>query len=127
MLFQREVLGFLPTKVMKTTLVQQRLSLKAPPYPLSSRPKRKEVERSAVKRSFPGNVFSTGGPGLSAHQGDENDSCSATALPESTALPFVISTEAKRSGEICGKAVLSRKCFFKERPPCNKQMLKSIN
>src|SRR5580658_5001928 len=112
MLFQRGVMGFLPAKVMKTTLVQPRLSLKAPAYPLSSRPKRSEVERSAVKRSFPGNAFSTGGHGLSACQGDENDSCSATALPESTGLPFVISTEAKRSGEICGKAVLSRKCFF---------------
>jgi hypothetical protein len=29
----------------------------------------------------------------------------------STDLPFVISTEAQRSGEICGSAVLSWKCF----------------
>ncbi len=32
----------------------------------------------------------------------KNGSCSATPLPGSTAFPFVISTEAKRSGEICG-------------------------
>jgi hypothetical protein len=38
-------------------------------------------------------------------QSDENGSCPATTLPGSTALPFVISTEAKRSGEICGSHV----------------------
>jgi hypothetical protein len=31
-----------------------------------------------------------------------NGSCSATAVPGSAALPFVISTGAQRSGEICG-------------------------
>jgi hypothetical protein len=31
-----------------------------------------------------------------------------------TALPFVISTGAQRSGEICGAAVLSWKCFSTE-------------
>jgi hypothetical protein len=42
----------------------------------------------------------------------QNGSCSATTLPGSAALPFVISTEAQRSGEICGPAVCSWKCFF---------------
>jgi hypothetical protein len=41
----------------------------------------------------------------------KNRSCSATNVPGSTALPFVISTGAKRSGEICGSAVRSWKCF----------------
>jgi hypothetical protein len=58
----------------------------APPFPLSSRPKRSAVERSAVLPWQP--VFR-----------------------KSTALSFVISTEAKRSGEICGSAVPSWKCF----------------
>jgi hypothetical protein len=40
-----------------------------------------------------------------------NGSCSPTTVPGSTALPFVISTEAQRSGEICGSAVLPWKCF----------------
>jgi hypothetical protein len=46
-------------------------------------------------------------------QGYENGSCSATTLAGSTALPFVISTGApkERSGEICGSAVISWKCF----------------
>ena len=42
----------------------------------------------------------------------KNGSCSATTVDGSTALPFVISTEAQRSGEICGSAVPSWKCFF---------------
>jgi hypothetical protein len=43
--------------------------------------------------------------------------CSATTVPGSTALPFVISTGAQRSGEICGSTV----------PPweCSDQLLQS--
>jgi hypothetical protein len=37
--------------------------------------------------------------------------CLAATLPGGTALPFVISTGAKRSGEICGPAALPWKCF----------------
>ena len=44
----------------------------------------------------------------------KNGSCSATTVDGGTALPFVISTEAQRSGEICGSAVLSWKCFSTE-------------
>jgi hypothetical protein len=40
---------------------------------------------------------------------------SVNALSGSAPLPFVISTGAQRSGEICGPAVLSWKCFSKER------------
>jgi hypothetical protein len=42
----------------------------------------------------------------------KNSSCSATILPGSTALPFVIPTGAQRSGEIRGSAALSWKYFF---------------
>ena len=45
-------MGLRPPKVMAP--VQ---SLEAPPSPLSSRPKRSAVERSAVQRLFPGYVF----------------------------------------------------------------------
>jgi hypothetical protein len=38
----------------------------------------------------------------------------ATALLGSVTLPFVISTEAQRSGEICGSTDLSWKCFSTE-------------
>jgi hypothetical protein len=41
-----------PPKVMKTAHVQQLLPLEAPPSPLSSRPERSEVERSAVRPSL---------------------------------------------------------------------------
>jgi hypothetical protein len=46
-------------------------------------------------------VISTGGVmGLRPTQGDEKRLLLKAALHESAALPFVISTEAKRSGEI---------------------------
>jgi hypothetical protein len=48
-----------------------------PPFPLSSRPERSAVERTAVFVPW-------------------------TLLRTTTALPFVISTGARRSGEICG-------------------------
>jgi hypothetical protein len=41
----------------------------------------------------------------------KNGSCSATTVDGGTALPFVISTEAQRSGEICGLAALFGECF----------------
>src|ERR1700733_14741589 len=47
-------------------------------------------------------------------KGDENSLYSATIVPGSTTLPFVISTGAQRSGEICGSTVLSWKCFSPE-------------
>ena len=47
-------------------------------------------------------------------QGDENGFCSATTLPGSAALPFVISTGApkERSGEICGVSGPFLEMFF---------------
>jgi hypothetical protein len=42
----------------KAAAVPQLLSLEVPLYPLSSRPERSVVERSAVQRLFLGNVFS---------------------------------------------------------------------
>src|SRR5271168_2200620 len=67
---------------MKTAPFQQLFSLEAPPSPLSSRPERSVVERSAVLVPW-------------------------TLLRATTALPFVISTGAQRSGEICGFFSLS--------------------
>ena len=49
--------------------------------------------------------------GLRPTQGDEKRLGPATTLYETVALPFVIPTEAKRSGGICGSADLSWKCF----------------
>src|SRR6202020_917466 len=68
--------------------VQQRLLLAAPPSPLSSRPERSVVERSAVSAVLPwaGEVKAM-----------KNGSCSATTAAGSAALPFVIST-----GEVMG-------------------------
>ena len=45
----------------------------------------------------------------------KNAFCSATAFHGNAALPFVIPTEAKRSGGICSSADLSWKCFSTER------------
>jgi hypothetical protein len=45
----------------------------------------------------------------------KNRFSSATTLSGSAPLHFVISTEAKRSGEICGSAALSWECLSTER------------
>src|SRR5580693_1071590 len=65
------------------------------------RPPLCHLDRSAAqwrdlrcRRSFLGNVFST--------EVMKNGSCSAATVAGSAALPFVISTGAQRSGEICG-------------------------
>jgi hypothetical protein len=76
-------MGLRPTQGdEKTGPVQQLLLLEAPPSPLSSRP-----EESWV---------------VDPPKGMKNGSCSATTVAGSAALPFVISTGAQRSGEICG-------------------------
>src|SRR3984957_20644793 len=113
--------------------VQQLLSPEALPSPLSSRPERSAVERSAVQRSLPGNVlFSNYSPRKrcpplchldrsAAQQRDLRFNglslgmfCSATTLPGSVALPFVISTGAQRSGEICGSTVSPWECSVQQ-------------
>src|ERR1700733_12969699 len=78
---------------METCPVPQLLLLEASPSPLSSRPERSVVERSAVSAVLPwaGEVKAM-----------KNGSCSATTVAGSAALPFVISTGSQRSGEICG-------------------------
>src|SRR5580658_3055443 len=146
--------------------------MEAPPTPLSSRPERSVVERSAASAVLPWECFSTGGvTGLRSTQGDEkrvlfsthtqwkrrpslchldrsaaewrdlrcqrslpgnvfrpekswpfgppkamkNGSCSATTVAGSAALPFVISTGAQRSGEICGVSGPFLGMFFDRR------------
>ena len=74
----------------------------APPSPLSSRPERSVVERSAFSAVSSWKCFST-------------RSCSATTVAGSAALPFVISTGAQRSGEICGVSGPFLEMFFDRR------------
>ncbi len=52
--------------------------------------------------------------GLRPTQGDENALVQLPLLYETVALPFVIPTEAKRSGGICSSTDLSWKCFSTE-------------
>src|SRR5580700_8290439 len=96
----------------ETGPVQQLLLLAAPPSPLSSRPERSWafVPPKAMK----------------------NGPCSATTVAGSAALPFVSSTGAQRSGEICGvsgpsqggrsqgdekRVLFSNDCCWQRRPP----------
>jgi hypothetical protein len=58
------VMGLYTQGDEKLGSVRQPHSMEAPPSPLSSRPKRSAVERSAVPRSFPGNVFRQSVPGF---------------------------------------------------------------
>src|ERR1700677_1842179 len=81
--------------------VQQPPSLEAPLSPLSSRPERSAVERSAVlsrKCFFDKWGHGRAGPLMLM----KNGSCSPTTVGGSAVVAFVISTGAKRSGEICG-------------------------
>src|SRR3984885_10428068 len=87
------------------------------------RPPLCHLDRSAAEwrdlrcqQSFPGNVFrpeeswAFGPP-----KAMKNGSCSATTLTGSAALPFVISTGAQRSGEICGVSDPFLEMFFDRR------------
>src|ERR1700722_11673090 len=109
---QRSFPGPEKSRRRKTGLVQQRLLLEAPPPPLSSRPERGGVERSAVSAVLPwaGEVKAM-----------KNGSCSATTVAGSAALPFVIST-----GEVTGlrptqgdekRILFSNHTQWKRRPP----------
>src|ERR1700728_264124 len=72
MFFDRKSWPFAPPKVMKNGPIQQLPSMEAPPSPLSSRPERSGVERSAVSAVLSWECFSTGGVmGLRPAQGDE--------------------------------------------------------
>src|SRR6202041_2821678 len=84
------------------------------------RPPLCHLDRSAAQwrdlrcqRSLPGNVFR---PEKSWPFGPpkvmKNGSCSATTVAGSAALPFVISTGAQRSGEICGVSCPFLGMFF---------------
>jgi hypothetical protein len=53
--------------------------------------------------------------GLRPTQGAEKGFCSATALPGSAALSFVISTGAQGSGEICGSGPFVEMFFDRAR------------
>ena len=77
--------------------------------------------------------------GLRPTQAMKNGSCSATAVAGSAALPFVISTGAQRSGEICGvSGPFLEMCFDRAasirspadlrpaKPPYPKQILRNF-
>jgi hypothetical protein len=77
----------------------------------------KETAGPSTKESWRlllGSVFRQSHGPLGKPKVMKNGSRSVTTLSESTALPFVISTEAQRSGEICGSAALPWKCFSTE-------------
>src|ERR1700727_2578505 len=84
------------------------------------RPPLCHLDRSAAQwrdlrcqRSFPGNVFLTETSwAFGPPKAMKNSFCSATTLNGSAALPFVISTGAQRSGEICGVSGPSLEMFF---------------
>src|SRR6202020_1156653 len=84
--------------------------------PLSSQPERSGVERSAVSAVLPwaGEVKAM-----------KSGSCSATTVAGSAALPFVISTGAQRSGEICGVSgpSLGRRSQGDEAVPVQQRLL----
>ena len=65
------------------------------------------MERSAVSADLLWKCFSTG-----EVKAMKNGPSSATTVAGSAALPFVISTEAQRSGEICGVSGPSLGMFF---------------
>jgi hypothetical protein len=90
----RGIWAFGPPKLMKRLLFSNHSHLEAPPFPLSSRPKRSAVERSAVRRLLLGSVFRQRDLGLRPTEADETASVQQPLSPGSTALPFVISTEA---------------------------------
>jgi hypothetical protein len=100
-------MGLRPPKVMAP--VQ---SLEAPPSPLSSRPKRSAVERSAVQRLFPGYVFRqrvadflvrAAGNEHSVRHSVKRASCRGSKPPISTGNP------EERSGEMTkGRVVMVR-------------------
>src|SRR6202046_5648669 len=63
-----EVMGLRPAQGCEKRFSSNHTQWKRRPPPLSSRPERSVVERSAVQRTFPGNVFR---PQKSWAQGDE--------------------------------------------------------
>src|ERR1700721_1274147 len=90
--------------------------MEAPPSPLSSRPERSVVERSAVSAVLAWKCFSTGGlMGLRPTQGNEKRVLFSNHTQWKRRLPFVISTGAHRSGEIGGVSVPCLEMFFDRR------------
>src|SRR3984957_14234154 len=90
--------------------------------PLSSRPERSGVERSAVSHHPTAAADYNGSPlcHLDRSEAEWRDLRSPITQPPlrtTTALPFVISTGAKRSGEICGLPSPNRRCGLQRLSP----------
>jgi hypothetical protein len=62
--------------------------------------------------------------GASSERSGQTEAFSATTVDEGIALPFVISTEAQRSGEICGFSGPSLEMFFLHSAHYGRQRLK---
>jgi hypothetical protein len=93
--------------------------MEAPPSPLSSRPKRSEVEGSAVRPSpLPTSHSQTSTPNrgvIPTGAQRSGGTCCSSSVPSnlngSATLSFVIPTGPQRSGGICSSADPSWKCF----------------
>jgi hypothetical protein len=103
---------------------QQPHSMEAQPSPLSSRPelRRSVVERSAVQRSFPGNVFRQSVRGFPTSRCRQRPrvrlSLKRAACRPSNPRVYT-GNPGKRSGGTCGSAVLYWKCFQPSMPDTN--------
>jgi hypothetical protein len=103
-------------KILRLSLTLLCSRLLEVPLPLSSRPERSAVERSAVCPSLTAATGYDGPPLCHLDRSAAQWRDLRLPFPEPlsraiTALPFVISTGAQRSGEICGSADPSWKCF----------------
>src|ERR1700722_11266563 len=103
---------------------QQPHSMEAQPSPLSSRPelRRSVVERSAVQRSFPGNVFRQSVRGFPTSRCRQRPRVRLSLKRAACRLsnPRVYTgNPGKRSGGTCGSAVLYWKCFQPSMPDTN--------
>jgi hypothetical protein len=88
----------------KTASVQQRLSPGSAVLPFVISTGAQRSGEISVWMLFRGNVFRQRGHGPAGpSKVMKNGSCSATTVPGGTTLPFVISTGAQSSGEICGQ------------------------
>ena len=86
MIFDREVMGLRPTQGdEKRLLFSNYCSLEAPPSPLSSRPERRAVERSAVSGPFVEMFFDRAG-----------EKCGLGRLKGMAFRPYVINLESVR-------------------------------
>ena len=121
---RRDDNSFVFARLSARLSVRQPHSMEAPPSPLSSRPelRRSVVERSAVQRSFPGNVFRQSVRGFPTSRCRQRPRVRLSLKRAACRLsnPRVYTgNPGKRSGGTCGSAVLYWKCFQPSMPDTN--------